>query len=238
MLAISTLLPPGSKGSIFRGRKHWGFAAVFVGRRLVRRLISGNHFALEVDNLCGPHRSKPTPQLHLALCGGLRNNVEMVIQTSAELSRFCDRIAKSRVIAIDTEFESESRYYSAAATLQVASDAAIALIDLLAVSEISALQRIISNVEITKVLHAGSHLAHTLDISNHGVRLGGCRGEMKVGDKIVIQYRHKQAQFQIAWIAAHEGSLEKQIGAECLEPGKQVWGAQFPQQADEYEEKE
>jgi hypothetical protein len=32
MLAISTLLPPGSKGSIFRGRKHWGFAAVFVGQ--------------------------------------------------------------------------------------------------------------------------------------------------------------------------------------------------------------
>jgi hypothetical protein len=83
-----------------------------------------------------------------------------------------------------------------------------------------------------------SHLAHTLDISNHGVKLGGCRGEMKVGDKIEIQYRHKQAQFRVAWITAHEGSSEKQIGAECLEPGKQVWGAQFPQQADEYEEKE
>jgi hypothetical protein len=31
-----------------------------------------------------------------------------------------------------------------------------------------------------------SHLAHTLDISNHGVKLGGYRGEMKVGDEIVI----------------------------------------------------
>ena len=28
-----------------------------------------------------------------------------------------------------------------------------------------------------------SHLAHTLDVSNHGVKLGGCRAEMKVGDK-------------------------------------------------------
>jgi hypothetical protein len=59
---------------------------------------------------------------------------------------------------------------------------------------------------------------------------------MKVGDKIEIQYRNKQAQFRVAWIAAPEGSSEKQIGAECLEPGKQVWGVQFPQQADEYEE--
>jgi PilZ domain len=83
-----------------------------------------------------------------------------------------------------------------------------------------------------------SHLAHTLDVSNHGVRLGGFRGEMKVGDKIEIQYRHKQAQFRVVRITACEGSSEKQIGAECLEPGKQVWGAPFPQQADEYEEKE
>jgi hypothetical protein len=83
-----------------------------------------------------------------------------------------------------------------------------------------------------------SHLAHTLDISNHGVQLGGYRGEMKVGDEIVIQYRRKQAQFRVAWITARENSSEKQIGAECLEPGKQIWGAEFHQQTDEYVEKE
>jgi hypothetical protein len=83
-----------------------------------------------------------------------------------------------------------------------------------------------------------SHLAHTLDVSNHGVKLGGCRGEMKVGDKIEIQYHHTRAQFRVAWITASKGSSERQIGAECLEVGKQVWGAQFPHQADEYEEKE
>ena len=83
-----------------------------------------------------------------------------------------------------------------------------------------------------------SHLAHTLNVTNNGVKLGGCRGEMKVGEKIVIQYRHKQAQFRVTWITACEGSSEKQVGAECLEPGKQVWGAPFPQQGDEYKEKE
>jgi PilZ domain len=62
-----------------------------------------------------------------------------------------------------------------------------------------------------------SHLAHTLDVSNHGVKLRGCRGEMKVGDKIEIRYRQKRAQFRVAWITIPRGSSEKQIGAECLE---------------------
>ena len=83
-----------------------------------------------------------------------------------------------------------------------------------------------------------SHLAHSLDVTNHGVMLGGFRGELKIGDQIEIQYRLKQAKFRVVWITAREGSSEKQIGAECLEPEKQVWGEYFPQQRDEYEEKE
>ena len=82
-----------------------------------------------------------------------------------------------------------------------------------------------------------SHLAHTLDVSNHGVKLGGWQGEMKVGDEIVIQYHQTHAQFRVAWITACEGSSEKQVGAECLEPKKQLWGAPFTQGVDEYEEK-
>lgn len=82
-----------------------------------------------------------------------------------------------------------------------------------------------------------SHLAHTLDVSNRGVKLGGCRAEMNVGDLIEIQYRKKNAQFRVVWITAGMGS-ERQIGAECLEPGKQVWGEHFVEQADEYEEKQ
>ena len=82
------------------------------------------------------------------------------------------------------------------------------------------------------------HLAHTLDVSNTGVKLGGYRGEMNVGDKIVIQYHHVHAQFQVTWITACKGSSEKLVGAECLEPEKQVWGTLFPEQVDEYEEKD
>jgi hypothetical protein len=79
-----------------------------------------------------------------------------------------------------------------------------------------------------------SHLAHILNVTNHGVRLGGYRGEIRVGDEFVIQYRHAQVRFRVTWIAAPDESSEKQ----CLEPGKQLWGERFPEQPDEYEEKE
>jgi hypothetical protein len=79
-----------------------------------------------------------------------------------------------------------------------------------------------------------SHLAHTLDVSNRGVKLGGCRAALQVGDHIEIQYRKKNAQFRVVWVTDGIAS-ERQIGAECLEPGKQVWGEHFPEQADEYD---
>ncbi len=78
-----------------------------------------------------------------------------------------------------------------------------------------------------------SHLAHTLDVSNHGVKLAGCRGEFKVGDKIEVLYRHKHAQFRVAWISAREGSSAKHIGAECLERESKSGGTDFPEQKDE-----
>lgn len=80
-----------------------------------------------------------------------------------------------------------------------------------------------------------SYLAHTLDFSNDGVRIGGFRGELATGDKIEIQYRKKRALFRVTWVVQREKSLEKQVGAQCLEPGKQVWGELIPSQPDEFE---
>ena len=54
--------------------------------------------------------------------------------------------------------------------------------------------------------------------------LSGFRGELKVGDRIAIQYRQNRADFQIVWIKLRHGSSEKLIGARCLESVKQIWG--------------
>jgi hypothetical protein len=94
-------------------------------------------------------------------------------------------------------------------------------------------------VEPVRLWVAGSedsHLAHTLDVSNHGVKFGGCQGEFKVGDKIEVLYRHKHTQARVAWIVPCEGFSEKRIGAEFLEPEKQVSDLEFSEQTDEDEE--
>jgi hypothetical protein len=83
-----------------------------------------------------------------------------------------------------------------------------------------------------------SHLAHTLDVSDHGVRLAGFRCELKPEDMIELQYRHKRARFRVLWTATPDGSREKHLGAECVEPEKDIWGVEFPQKMDEYEEKD
>jgi hypothetical protein len=98
-------------------------------------------------------------------------------------------------------------------------------------------KRIIS-VEPVRLWIAGSEdsrLAHTVDVSRNGVKFGGCRGELKVGDKIEVLYRHKHAQARVAWVTTREGSSEKRIGAELLEPEKQ--GVDSPGPADQYEER-
>ena len=83
-----------------------------------------------------------------------------------------------------------------------------------------------------------NHPAHTLDFSDHGVKLGGIRSELKVGDGIEVSCRHKRARFRVVWGLAHPGSSEKQVGAECCEPEKNIWGVELPTEADEYEEKD
>jgi hypothetical protein len=81
-------------------------------------------------------------------------------------------------------------------------------------------------------------LAHTLDVSNHGVRLAGFRCDLKAGDVIELQYRHKRARFRVVWIAIPEGLRERHLGAECVEPEKDIWGVELSEKPDEYEEKD
>ena len=94
-------------------------------------------------------------------------------------------------------------------------------------------------VEVTPKSGKARELASTINenvlFSNRGVKFGGCQGEFKVGDKIEVLYRHKHTQARVTWIIACEGSSEKRIGAEFLEPEKQVCGLD---QTDEYEEKD
>jgi hypothetical protein len=78
-------------------------------------------------------------------------------------------------------------------------------------------------------------VAHTLDATESGVRFAGFRGQLNVGDVIQIQHRHERALFRVIWVRALENSSEKHVGAECVLDAN-IWGDEFPQEPDEYEE--
>ena len=67
----------------------------------------------------------------------------------------------------------------------------------------------------------------TVEISGKGTRLSGVRARLSVGDTIEIQYRNRQARFRITWIAAATAA-GTQVGAECLQPEKELWPIALP----------
>jgi len=79
----------------------------------------------------------------------------MIIQSRGELATFCQRLRGAKVICIDTEFASEGRYYAELGTIQLAAGSAIALIDPLAVGDMSGLLAVLADPSSLKVLHAG-----------------------------------------------------------------------------------
>ena len=83
-----------------------------------------------------------------------------------------------------------------------------------------------------------SQPAHTLDATEKGVRFAGFRGALNLQDIVEVQYRHQRGLFRVVWLHVPENSSEKHVGAECVELDKNIWGTAFPQETDEYEEKE
>ncbi|HEX3353745.1 MAG TPA: PilZ domain-containing protein [Terriglobales bacterium] len=82
-----------------------------------------------------------------------------------------------------------------------------------------------------------NELAHTLDITPNGARLGAIHHALKTGDKLVLQYRQRRIKFRVVWIKALEGTSEYQVGLEGLGSGGENWGLELPEGdlIDEYQ---
>jgi hypothetical protein len=76
-------------------------------------------------------------------------------------------------------------------------------------------------------LDAGTHLVHTLDITETGAQLGGLRTQLKVGTIIGLQRGRQKAKCRIVWIRQLAPN-ELRAGIECLEPQKKFWGLELP----------
>ncbi len=82
-----------------------------------------------------------------------------------------------------------------------------------------------------------NELAHTLDITPNGARLGAIHHMLKMGDKLTLQYRQRRIKFRVVWIKPLEGTSEYQVGLEGLGSGGENWGLELPEEdaIDEYQ---
>ena len=71
---------------------------------------------------------------------------------------------------------------------------------------------------------AFDEMAHTLDVTTTGVRLGSVRRELNPQDEVTIFYRQRKMQFRVVWSKKMKGTLEFQVGLQALTQEKEVWG--------------
>ena len=72
----------------------------------------------------------------------------------------------------------------------------------------------------------GYELAHTLDITPRGARLGAIHRQLAPGDRVLVQYRQRKIQFRVVWIKPMEGTSEYQIGVEAVD-SSETWGLEL-----------
>ena len=79
----------------------------------------------------------------------------MYLDTSEKLTEFVTGVKSSKVLAVDTEFIRERRYYPQLCLIQMATEDTCAIIDPLALSDLSPVVLLFEDPTITKVFHAG-----------------------------------------------------------------------------------
>jgi hypothetical protein len=70
-------------------------------------------------------------------------------------------------------------------------------------------------------------LAHTLDITQNGARVGAIRHELKTGDKVMLQYHQRKISFRVVWVRPLEGTSEYQVGLEAVGGNGETWGLEL-----------
>src|ERR1039458_7431819 len=75
--------------------------------------------------------------------------------------------------------------------------------------------------------NAGPQLAHTVDISPVGGRLGGLRRPLQSGQTIMLQRGQNRSQFRVIW-TKQLGPCEIQAGIESVTGETKVWGVDLP----------
>ena len=81
--------------------------------------------------------------------------------------------------------------------------------------------------------NAFEELAHTLDVTPTGVRLGGIRRELSASDEVTVLFRQRKMQFRVVWTKKLKGTSEFQVGLQALTQEKDAWALTFAETATE-----
>lgn len=79
----------------------------------------------------------------------------MYVSDDASLRRLVDQISGSPIVAVDTEFMREKTYFARLCLIQLATDDVAAIVDPIAIRDITPLCAVFSDPGVVKVLHAG-----------------------------------------------------------------------------------
>jgi hypothetical protein len=78
---------------------------------------------------------------------------------------------------------------------------------------------------------AFDEIAHTLDVTPSGVRLGSIRRVLNVLDEISVFYRQRKIQFRVVWVKQLKGTSEFQVGLQTVTQEREVFGIVLPELA-------
>ena len=71
---------------------------------------------------------------------------------------------------------------------------------------------------------AFEEMAHTLDVTTTGVRLGSIRRELNPQDEVTIFYRQRKMQIRVVWTKKMKRTSEFQVGLQGSDPGERSLG--------------
>jgi len=67
-------------------------------------------------------------------------------------------------------------------------------------------------------------LAHTLDVTPTGARLGAIRHQLNALDTLVVLFRQRRVEFSVIWTRLVDGRGEYQVGLQLLSQESDPWG--------------
>ncbi len=79
---------------------------------------------------------------------------ESYIDTAEGLQRICEQLRRSRFVTLDTEFVRERSYYPRLCLIQLADEQQTAVIDPIAITDLTPLRALLMDPAVTKVLHS------------------------------------------------------------------------------------